>query len=115
MGRKPNSEKGKPRGYDRTLELLATLPAVSLKKCTPSTPVDDRPIGARIKDLMSMFGHTDEAPIRKLITETQVRHKVLLITYQSPEGLCVGVAEQHHAKANMLADMYWHRVYGGAA
>jgi len=114
MGRKPKHEMDKPSGYDKTLELLATLPAVEIKKCVPSTPMDDRPMGARIRDLMAMFGHTSESPIRKLITDTQVRHKVILVTYATPEGCCVGVAKQHAAKAEMLASAYWDRVYGGS-
>lgn len=115
MGQAPRHTKGKPAGYDPTLELLATLTPVDIEQCTNHTPLDDRPDGTPMRLLIKAFGHSKEDPIRKLITETQVKHRIVVATWQNADGTAVGIARQCYARAQMLANDYWDRVYGDAA
>lgn len=113
MGRRPQHTEGKPAGYDPTLELLATLTPVDVESCISKTPLADRPDGTPMRLLIQSFGHEKkDHPIRKLITETQVRHKVQIVTFLNAEGTAVGIARQSYARARMLTEDYWDRVYG---
>lgn len=111
MGQQPQHIKGKPKGYDKTLELLASLSPVDMEKCGPSNPIEDRPSGTPMKAIATSFGHSKLSPIQKLIIETQVAHKIVLVRYMTCAGMTVGIARQHWARAKMLADDYLDRVY----
>lgn len=102
-------------GYDPTLELLTCLPPVDIKRCIRSVPHDDRPTGASIRTLQQDFNFDKQESVRRLITETQVRHRISIVTFQGPDGFCCGVIDEHYPKARMLAEAYWDRVYGEQA